>query len=549
MSWLKSEAPANIVALVDKIERTADASVEAFSLRGSPSNIGLWALLADGIRRAEDGHALYGPDSNHFNAGLINIGRVLPTGIKWIKKLAKSPSSLARRKWFPAVAQAAASTFDLAREYEGFQTCMPMWHADRYLVDVVSALIVRFTAPSSGRQRQVSAFLKGLRPLTGTWKSTPPVRPDQTPRTQENFQDIFDRATKDGRYGFKYPDPWRLWAELLPEYADRIRDITRRPDSLSLGTYTLGDFKTFYAALLTICAAHEHLCFAWGKAQGLYPAQSGVMVRSASQWSSVLSRLSGLSEATCSAIVADLTFGRVPSFTLHVNPFVELDRSTLNIALAPHFPLHSAPDENILRVCSQLRPKEFDKSSLEKQVEMLATIRERETRFSIAGPVSPPKPNPDIDMFAVDEASSTVVIAELKWIRKTMRPQEYKDRDPEIIKGFGQLKTIKAFLTAEPEHLRSIDKLPTSLAKYKNVHYLLIARDHWLWREPNDGIAIVEFDTFLYGLSKSATLDAGIRSLLSYAWLPVQDQDFTIAYETARVGAVSIQAEVFYEKS
>ena len=59
MPWLKNEAPANIVALVDKIETTADASVEAFSLRGTPSNIGLWALLADGIRRTEDGNALY----------------------------------------------------------------------------------------------------------------------------------------------------------------------------------------------------------------------------------------------------------------------------------------------------------------------------------------------------------------------------------------------------------------------------------------------------------------------------------------------------------
>ena len=549
MPWLKSEAPDNITALVDKIERTADIAVDAFSLRATPSNVGVWALLADGIRRAEDGNALYGPDSNHFNAGLINIGRVLPTGIKWIKKLAKSPSSLVRRRWVPALAQSAASTFDLAREYEAFQTCMPMWHADRYLVDVVSASVVRFTAPSTGRQRQVSAFLKGLRPLSGTWKSTPPVRADQTSGTQKNFQDIFNRAAKDGQYGFKYPDPWTLWEELLPEYSDRVRGITRRPDSLSLGTYTLGEFKTFYAGLLAICAAHEHLCFAWGKAQNQYPIQSGVIVRSASQWSGILAALSGLSDASCSAVIADLTFDRVPSFTLHVNPFVELDRSTLNIALAPHFPLHSAPDENILRVCSQLRPKDFDRSSLEKQIEMLATMRERETRFSIDGPVSLPKPIPDIDMLALEEDSSTVVIAELKWIRKTMRPQEYKDRDREIIKGFDQLKIIKDFLTANPAHLNAIAKLPGSLAEYKNVHYLLIARDHWLWRDPNDGISIVEFDVFLRGLSNSDNLDAGVRSVLRYDWLPVQDRDFRITYETARVGPVGIQSEVFYENS
>jgi hypothetical protein len=423
---------------------------------------------------------------------------------------------------------------------------MPMWHADRYLTRAVSASIVRFTAPAVGRQRQVSAFLKGLRPLSGVWKASTPIRHDQTPQTQANFQDVFDRVRKRGRCGFHYSDPWTLWSELLPEYIDRVRGITRRPDSLSLGDYTLGEFKTFYAALLTICAAHEHLCFAWGKAQQQYPLESALMVRSASNWSSVLSALSGLSETNCAAMVSDLTFGRVGSFALHVYPFVELDRSTLNIALAPQFPLHSAPDENILRVCSQLRPADFDKTSLEKQVEMLSTIREREPRYSIEGPVSLPKPLPDIDVLAVDESSSTVLIAELKWIRKTLRPQEFKDRDREVTKGVPQLKTIKGFLSASPDHLNSIGRLPRSLVEYRNVHYLLIARDHWLWIEPSVGVAIVEFEAFLRGVSGSPNLDEGIISVLSYDWLPVQDRDFSVTYETSMVGGVGIQAEVFY---
>src|SRR5580700_894376 len=71
-----------------------------------------------------------------------------------------------------------------------------------------------------------------------------------------------------GRQRFTYDDPWQLWAELLPEYQSRLAAISRRNDALSLGDYTLGEFKKFYAALLTVCATQEHLCFAWGRNTG-----------------------------------------------------------------------------------------------------------------------------------------------------------------------------------------------------------------------------------------------------------------------------------------
>src|SRR5262249_9641659 len=131
-----------------------------------------------------------------------------------------------------------------------------------------------------------------------------------------------------------------------------------------------------------------------------------------------------------------------------------------------------------------------------------------------------------------------------KWIRKTLRPQEFKDRDREVTKGVAQLKAIKGFLSENPGHLNSIGRLPRSLAGYTNVHYLLVARDHWLWIEPSDDVAIVEFDAFLRGVSGSASLEAGIISILTYDWLPVQNRDFNVTYETAMVGGVGIQSEV-----
>ena len=85
-----------------------------------------------------------------------------------------------------------------------------------------------------------------------------------------------------------------------------------------------------------------------------------------------------------------------------------------------------------------------------------------------------------------------------------------------------------------------------SLAEYKTIYYLLIARDHWLWIEANDGVAIVEFEAFIRGLANASNLELGVGSVLSYDWLPVEDRDFSVNYETAMVGGVGIQSEVFY---
>jgi hypothetical protein len=135
------------------------------------------------------------------------------------------------------------------------------------------------------------------------------------------------------------------------------------------------------------------------------------------------------------------------SATLHLScggrwtcTFIPLCRSTLSmmtLAIAPQFPLHSRPDENILRVCSILRPAIFDPTSLEKNRRCaqlckkyaLATLRR--DRY----PLSSPTRTSVIDLMLTDEQLSTLVIVELKWVRKTLEPVEMTDRDAEILKG------------------------------------------------------------------------------------------------------------------
>jgi hypothetical protein len=81
---------------------------------------------------------------------------------------------------------------------------------------------------------------------------------------------------------------------------------------------------------------------------------------------------------------------------------------------------------------------------------------------------------------------------------------------------------------------------------YQQVHYLLVARDHWRWFGPGDGFAIVEFDAFVGELTRADDLRSAANELLTYAWLPVEGRDFFVRYDRATVNDVSIESDVFY---
>jgi len=144
-------------------------------------------------------------------------------------------------------------------------------------------------------------------------------------------------------------------------------------------------------------------------------------------------------------MIEDLTFDFSRSLDFHVQPFVPLAHGNRTVALSPQFPLHSRPEENILRVCSIVKPEIFDAASLGKEPESLAHLKQKCSCHHLQGPVRLPKPLLDIDLLVADEASSTLLIAELKWIRKTARPVEIPARDADVLKGVGQLKQIRQF--------------------------------------------------------------------------------------------------------
>jgi hypothetical protein len=319
-------------------------------------------------------------------------------------------------------------------------------------------------------------------------------------------------ARMTGFTSFNYEDSWTLWRELLPEYRNRVCGIARRSDVLSLGHYTLAEFKEFYAGLLAIAAAHDHLCFRWQRERGVYPVASAVMVRSQDQWIMLLSELASITKETCGNMIRDLSFDAEESLDLHLTPFVALD--SLNLALAPQFPLHSLMDENILRICSRLRPNVFDATTLEKELESLLDLEKRLPGRNLQGPIKMPEPIPDIDLLITDETSSTIVIAELKWIAKSIAPRQIVTKNNEVAHGMSQLKQIREFLSRNPLHLTTQKKLAKSVKDYEHIYFLLVARDHWLWIEPADGIAIVEFEAFSKALQRTLNLNQALIRFL-----------------------------------
>jgi hypothetical protein len=136
-------------------------------------------------------------------------------------------------------------------------------------------------------------------------------------------------------------------------------------------------------------------------------------------------------------------------------------------------------------------------------------------------------------------------MAELKWIRKPNRTVERISRDKEVEKGISQLRLIRAYARGNPDFLKAKGKLAHSLADYANVHYLLVVRDHWFWVDPEDRIALVDFDAFLPALKSSTNLQETIATLLTYEWLPVEGRDFNVEYATASVYGMMLESPEF----
>jgi hypothetical protein len=544
--YLKRDASPQLIESIRQLEVRADQCFHSLKILGLSTNLALWSLLVGGVHLVEREIDMRGDNTAHLDATLINASSLVSTAMKWVMKHGIRSSAIERRNWTLDLAAKIGEAIALAHNYDGFLNALPMWHKNRYGVELISPIHARFTVISSDMDRRVSAYQKGFRPKTGRHRGERAQRLAPTATVNDLFEQVYSSCRPLGTFGFSCNDPWKLWTQLLPEYQLRVDAISRRDDALSLGDYTLGEFKKVYAALLAVCATQEHICFAWGRNTKIYPNESIVMIRSHEEWSKILSNLSGVRGSLCRSAIRDLSFDFSSSPNLHVSPFVSLDSSGQQMAIAPHFPLHSRPDENILWLCSKLRPRQFDTASLKKEPEMHVALENVCSRYLPQGPIHLPSQTPDIDLLLSDENSSTAVIAELKWIRKPTKILERITRDEDVLKGFDQLRKIRQFLGQNPNHLVSIGKLPRRVNEYDNVQYAVIARDHWAWVAPTADVAIFTYDAFTASITRSGRLKDAVDDLLAYDWLPIEGRDYSVKYDTWYANGVEIETESFY---
>jgi len=408
---------------------------------------------------------------------------------------------------------------------------------------------VRFHIPrDSARQRQVIAYQQLYRPAEEIRKT--PKKQDRSPELQRLFNDLFQQARHAGlQKKFQYEPSRELVEALRPEYQERLDANFRHPDSFQLNTYSLAEFKAVYIGLLILSAIHEYICYPWDKQGQPIPESSLVMVKSRSQWISRLSSISGVPKNTCDTIVKDLTLRpENRSFTsLCITPFVPLDSRDDALAVAPQFPLTSAVDENALRQFSYTYPALFSAQNTQKEERMRSQLRVANPGYKVDFSIPVPDGSTEIDLLIEDETTSTVVLGELKWLRKPYKPLERLEREKDLEKGISQLELIRAYGRAHPDFLLERGKISRPLSDYRKVHHILLVRDYWHWIEPENTIAILDFDEFLAQFRESTSLHDLMTALLSYGWLPIEGQQFYVDYTATSVNGATIESPLFHD--
>jgi len=543
---LKCDASDELKDKLLRIETNADDCHVGLRILRFPANFAIWSFLSYVAGFIENEFSNHSPCGFQLSALMSNLGAATQTVVSWIHSCGRPASKLASLRWNSNDGAAAQVALSTALNYIAFKAAFPMWHRNYYFAELLADNHARFTVGHSSRQRQIIAYLQGHRPSSGehaaNWSS--PI--EVTPRRRRMFEDLLNSARIKGPSEFRYDDPWNLWQDIRLSYAEKVNHASRRSGGLLLGTYNIAELNRFYIALLAICATHEHLCFARSQLSGHYPFASGAIVRLRSCWSSAIARLSGIDDTKAADIIDDLTFDFERPLDLLISPFVPLGAGSPWLAVVPWFAIRSRHEENALYLCSLKRPLLYDETSLQKEDELLERLKRDCARYSPIGPRKLPIPNPDIDLILTDELESTIVFIEAKWIRQTKKPSEHPSRDREVAKGLIQLEKIKTFIFQNPLHLANVEAIPYSIDHYKNAYFILLARDHWLWAEPCDGISIHEFDAFLRVITRAPNLNSAIQELLTYEWLPIEGRDFFAKMETAMAGRMYVDTETMY---
>ena len=65
--------------------------------------------------------------------------------------------------------------------------------------------------------------------------------------------------------------------------------------------------------------------------------------------------------------------------------------------------------------------------------------------------------------------------------------------------------------------------------------------------EPEDTIAVLDFEEFLAQFRESTSLADLMTALLSYGWLPIEGQHFYVDYTPTSVNGATIESPLFHD--
>jgi hypothetical protein len=549
MPYLQNECTPEYSQAIQAVEDRADGCYQLLRLLKQPRNVATWSLLTAMALELETFQQRFGANSFRHRAALINLERYI-CGFHFIAVHGKPESKLVRTYTFHGSLKVdAIFALNISRYYTDFLNIFPLWHRNHERAELMPNGAVRFhIARDSARQRQVIAYQQLYRPAEEIRKI--PKKQTRSPKLQRLFNDLFQQARPAGlQQKFHYAPSDELIEALRPEYQERLDTNFRHADSFQLNGYSLAEFKAVYVGLLILSAIHEYICYPWDKQGQPIPESSLVMIKRRFEWISKLSRISGVPKNTCDSIIKDLTLRpENRSFTsLCITPFVPLDNRDDTLAIAPQFPLTSAVDENALRQFSYTYPALFSAQNTQKEESMRNQLRAANPGYKVDFSNPLPDGSTEIDVLIEDKATSTVVLGELKWLRKPYKPLERIEREKDLEKGILQLELIRAYGRAHPDFLIERGKLSRSLSDYKQVHHILLVRDYWHWVEPQDTIAVLDFDEFLEQFRESTSLHDLTTAVLSYGWLPIEDRHFSVDYTATSVNGATIESPLFHD--
>lgn len=446
---------------------------------------------------------------------------------------------------------------DVAREAVGEGTgyfvasiCYSYWHNGLLDAVLVGPQHLKFAISDSMRQRQISAWQKGMLPK----QQRKPPSDDLAPihgKSADLLSQALSQSIVRGDRSLLYDFSKELHSAFYDWFSERLSALFRRGRETSLGNYDMSELKRVCAALQAVCAVYDWLLYQRGLRGDLLP-NAYVMVRRRSELSSQLSCLSDVDPAKVQKVLRDLTFGvETKPIDLHYQTCVSLDSADTTLGVIPQFALSARYDENMMRVLARTDKALADSQSDSKEQQLIKELKAVPSAdFKISGPFElPSSAGTNIDAVIADERHSCVVIAELKWIRKPIYPKERVRANKEFLKGHSeQLPKLRAFLRENPLYLKDRGILGRSVVEYSRVEYVLAGRDHLVWpdMEASDPTVIIDFDVLKAYLTSNSDLSMLLDLAHRYEWLPREGVDFVVRNETARISGITIESESFF---